>query len=149
MKDDKTIFVDTNVLIYANLAEMPLHEEALEALRHLTQSDVQVWISLQVLREYIAITSRKNLFQRPLPPSTIIARVRHFQELFHVAQDNTLVLSNLLALLEEFQVSGKQIYDANIVATMMAFNVRQILTHNVSDFRRYSAYVKVIPLTTA
>ena len=148
MKGDKAVFVDTNVLIYANLAEMPLHPEASAAMSLLSEANTQVWISLQVLREYIAITSRKDMFKQPLPMATISLRVRQFQGLFHVAQDNPLVLSNLLTLLEEFPVGGKQIFDANIVATMMAYNIPQIITHNVKDFQRYSAYVTVIPLVS-
>lgn len=136
----------SSLFIDAALAEMPLHQEALAAMRHLAQVDFQVWISLQVLHEYIAITSRKELFKQPLPMSTITARVHDFQRLFHVAQDNSLVLSNLLALLAEIPVRGKQIYDAKIVATMMTYNIRQILTHNVGDFQRYAAHINVIPM---
>jgi predicted nucleic acid-binding protein len=39
--DAERIFVDTNVLVYANLAEAPLHEPALAALRQRRENGVE------------------------------------------------------------------------------------------------------------
>jgi len=35
---------------------------------------------------------------------------------------------------------------ANIVATMQVYRIRQLLTHNVDDFTRFSAFITVVPL---
>jgi predicted nucleic acid-binding protein len=40
----------------------------------------------------------------------------------------------------------RKIHDANIVATMLVNDVHELLTHNVSDFKRFSADIEVIPL---
>lgn len=40
----------------------------------------------------------------------------------------------------------KPIHDANIVATMLAFGVRRLLTQNVADFRRYEPQIEILPL---
>jgi predicted nucleic acid-binding protein len=37
-------------------------------------------------------------------------------------------------------------HDANIVATMLVNDVHSLLTHNISDFKRFSSYIEVIPL---
>jgi hypothetical protein len=41
---------------------------------------------------------------------------------------------------------GKQVHDANIVATLLAYGVRTLLTDNVSDFARWAHVIDVRPL---
>jgi predicted nucleic acid-binding protein len=53
MKDAEPLFIDTNILIYANVATAPFHEQALNALRTAYQSKRHLWVSRQVLREFI------------------------------------------------------------------------------------------------
>ncbi len=50
------------------------------------------------------------------------------------------------ALLAVGDTRGKQIHDANIVATMMAHGIRTLLTDNVSDFARWGHVIDVRPL---
>ena len=54
----------------------------------------------------------------------------------------------LLGLVRTIPVAGKQIHDANIVATALAHGIPAILTHNVTDFVRYSDLIDVISLKT-
>jgi predicted nucleic acid-binding protein len=39
--------------------------------------------------------------------------------------------------------AGKQIHDANIVAACLAYGIPRILTHNVADFKRFGAIIRV------
>ena len=41
-------------------------------------------------------------------------------------------------LVAQFGVSGVQVHDAHLVATMLAHNITHILTFNTSDFARYA-----------
>jgi predicted nucleic acid-binding protein len=45
MMDDNALFVDTNILIYANVATAPHHEQALHAINAAYQSERSIWIS--------------------------------------------------------------------------------------------------------
>ena len=56
------------------------------------------------------------------------------------------VVAQLLALLTEIPVAGRQVHDANIVATMLVYGVRRVLTHNTEDFVRFAAFIEVLPL---
>ena len=64
--DDSSIFIDTNVLVFANIEEAPLHAVALPAIRSLEQRGIAVWISRHVLREYLATLSRPQTFTPPI-----------------------------------------------------------------------------------
>jgi predicted nucleic acid-binding protein len=49
--------------------------------------------------------------------------------------------------MERFEIAGKQVHDANIVATMLVHGITQLLTQNIADFSRFSSLITVMPLT--
>jgi hypothetical protein len=59
-----------------------------------------------------------------------------------------LVSSQLFALTDQIAVGGRQIHDANIVATMLTHGVTHLLTHNPNHFVRFASVITVVPLTT-
>ena len=142
----KSVFVDSNVLVFANVAEAPLHHQAVARLHECKANGAELWISGQILREYLVVRSRPQTFQKPSTPSVLAERVKYFQSAFRVAYDTSSTVDNLLMLMEKVLVGGKQIHDANIVATMLSHKIRHLLTDNVEDFKRFSAFITVIPL---
>jgi predicted nucleic acid-binding protein len=146
---DKAIFVDTNILIYANIASAPYHQLAVETLQSLDDADIELWLSRQILREFIATLTRPQTFINVQPPDVIVERVQFLEQHFRVAEDNFQVTERLLDLLHNIPMGGRQIHDANIVATMLTVGVERLLTHNVRDFDRFSTLITVIPLVAA
>lgn len=144
--DDNPVFLDTNILVYARATQSPFHQTALQAIQRLDNSGVEVWISRQVLREYLATLTRPQLFTNPLPIDRLIEDIRLFQTQFRVAEDDPKVTERLLTLMEQVPIGGRQVHDANIVATMQAYGIDQLLTHNVADFNRFSEFITVWPL---
>jgi predicted nucleic acid-binding protein len=140
------VFVDTNVLVYAAISSSPFHGPAFARLDALGKAGVELWISRQVLREYLALLSRPQPYTSPLPAATLVGDVIRLQSQFRIAEDGPTVTANLLTLLGSIPVGGKQIHDANIVATMQAHGLRRLLTHNTTDFARFGALVQVEPL---
>lgn len=146
MTGAERIFLDTNILIYASIAEAPLHQLALVRIQTYEQSGYELWISRQVLREYLAALTRPQSFTPPVPIPTLLRLVGRFVERFQVADETTLVTERLMALLSTVEVGGRQVHDANIVATMQAFGIQQLLTHNTEDFTRFATQITVLPL---
>ena len=142
------VFLDTNILVYANAAEAPLHQLALSAIEARYEAGVELWISRQILREYLVTFSRPQRFMNPQPISTVVERIRYFQNRFRVVEDSATVTARLLELVQQFPVGGKQVHDANIVATMLVYNIPTLLTHNTDDFARFSSLITVLPLET-
>ena len=141
--DDNALFIDTNILIYANVATAPLHEQALKAIKEAHQAGRPLWISRQVLREFIAARTRPQTFAQPSAPEVVIERVRYLEERFQVADDTAAVTGQLVKLMGDFQIGGKQVHDANIIATMQAYGIPALLTHNIKDFERFGEIVRV------
>ncbi|MBW4688855.1 MAG: PIN domain-containing protein [Komarekiella atlantica HA4396-MV6] len=141
-----SIFIDTNILVYANVSESPFHQAAIQAIANQYDAGSELWISRQVLREFLMTLSRSQVFVNPRPVAVIIERTRFFQTQFRVADDIAQVTERLLSLMEEIPIGGKQVHDANIVATMLVYDIPQLLTHNISDFARFSGLITVLPL---
>jgi predicted nucleic acid-binding protein len=57
------------------------------------------------------------------------------------------VLDRLVDLLAVHRGSGRQVHDANIVATMLENGIRRLLTFNVVDFRRFARLIAIEPLS--
>ena len=141
--DVNALFIDTNVLIYGTIIESPQHQKARDALNTAIQHDRSLWISRQVLREYIATMTRPQNFQIPLDKKTVVQRIEFFQTQFNIADDSQQTTDYLLELIQQIEIGGKQIHDANIVATMMANDVTCLLTHNTVDFRRFEHLIRI------
>jgi predicted nucleic acid-binding protein len=142
----KRIFLDTNVLVYAAVTSSPLNEVSRSTIIEHKSRGFELWISRQVLREYLAVMTRPGQF--PISPSTeaILNDVRYFQSHFNVAEEDGEVTKELLRLMTSHQILGKQVHDANIVATMIANGIKTLLTHNTADFKRFMSNIKVVPL---
>lgn len=144
--DVESVFVDSNILIYADVPAAPENRSARTRLEELASEDADLWISRQVLREYMACMTRPQAFMKAIPSAEVVDDIRRWESQFKIAEDGPSVTDQLLFLLGSVPVGGKQVHDANIVATMLAHGLKRILTHNVADFRRFSPWIDVIPL---
>jgi predicted nucleic acid-binding protein len=146
MMSVRRIFVDTNVLTRATIDKAPLHGEARAILDKLWDEKVELYISHQVIREYIANATRPQTYSPPLPIQSVLEQVADFRKTFYSLPDSPAVLRKLLELVRKVPVGGKQVHDANIVATMLAYDIEELLTNNIGDFERYQAFIRIIPL---
>ncbi len=142
------VFIDTNILVYAHLALAPLHATAVAALQGLLAAGAELWISRQTLREYLSAMTQPGALTGSIsiPLPSLLADVRSFAADFRIAEDSQVVTDNLLILIGAIPVAGKQIHDANIVASMQAYSVPKLLTHNIADFKRFASLITVLPL---
>lgn len=144
--DDSPLFLDTNILVYVSAASAPQHQAARDALQRHIDSGATLWISRQVLREFLAVMTRPQSFAAPLPGATAAALVRYFVGQFRIAEETGAVAEQLLVLVETLPIGGVQIHDANIVATMREYGIGRILTNNASDFARFDRLIEVLEL---
>ena len=140
--DDKPLFIDTNILVYANVIETPFHEQALAVINSAHEAGRTIWISRQVIREYLVTLTRAQVFEN-LPRTTVLKQMDQFVERFQVADDTAAVTTQLVKLMGDFKIGGKQVHDANIVATMLAYDIPCLLTHNVKDFQRFGQVIRI------
>jgi predicted nucleic acid-binding protein len=135
--DAETIFIDTNILIYATNDESPFQEKATSTLNQLISQGIVGVISPQIIREYLVVFTRGDL-PDDAARSTALYNVGSFMEAFTLVNESRETVNRLQAILEESNVRGKQIHDANIEAVMQEHGIKRLLTHNLDDFKRYA-----------
>jgi predicted nucleic acid-binding protein len=137
------LFIDTNVLVYARLNTSPYHRQARVRLSQLRKAGVAMSISRQVIREYLTVVTRSQSFSTPLTSAEAVEDARQLEQLFEIADETAAVTEGLLTILDSITVGGKQIHDANIVATMQVNGISRLLTHNTGDFKRFGDLITV------
>ena len=138
------MFVDTNVLVFARVVESPDHEIAVDRLGRAFQTSEPPRISRQILREYLSVVTRPLSWREALPLSEALDDVDKLLDTYSLLEDGPAVTETLVRLCREVLVGGRQIHDANIVATMLAHGERRLLTFNTSDFRRFGERIDLV-----
>jgi len=140
------MFVDTNVLVAVRFATAPHHGVARSSLDRIGASQETLYISRQVIREYLVVVTRPQIWSAPLRMADALEDVRRLTSAFAILEDGPEVMTILTTLCGEVRIGGKQVHDANIVATMMAHGERRLLTINTGDFRRYGERIELIDM---
>jgi len=145
---DDRVFVDTNILFYANDPLSTFGTQAIFRINELASLNNEMVISSQVIREYAAVTLRNAVYHKLDLPTSIAAvsrNIARFQRDFEVLYDGPDVLQNWLTLLPAL-TTGKDVFDFNIAATLQTHGIQNILTHNEKDFIKFGSWLNVLPL---
>lgn len=138
------MFVDTNVLVYARFPESPFYDAARSRLERADEDGEPLRVSRQVLREYLSVVTRPQGWPVTNTREEALADVEKIMTGCDLLEDGPLVTASLLELCRAVPVGGRQIHDANIVATMLAHGERRLLTFNTADFRRYGDRIELV-----
>ncbi len=139
--------LDTNVLLAATDEGRAEHRDALTVVNEWAAGGTTLCTSGQILREYLAVATRpaeNNGFG--LKPADAVCNVRAFRERTAFLAEDATVADRLHGLLTDVECGGKQVHDANVIATMLAHGVSTLVTMNVADFARYERYVSLVEL---
>lgn len=88
--------------------------------------------------------TRPQTWGKPLTLAEATADVAAFAQRFVILEDGLPVWNQLIQLSRAYSFGGRQVHDANVVATMLAHGERRLLTFNEADFRRFAALIEVI-----
>lgn len=143
-KKGARVFVDTNVLLRASLAQLTNHAAAKALVLQMRRNGNELWISRQIIREYLVQITRPGFLAEALTSGAAAEHIRLLRKAFYIADETEAVTEKLLELIREFPSGGKQIHDANIVAAMLVNGIDTLLTMNVDDMRRFGARIHVV-----
>jgi predicted nucleic acid-binding protein len=146
MAADNSVFLDTNVVLRYDVIEAPDHTRVPSAVEKLLADAAELWISRQVIREFSVTLTRSQGFGRTMDAPEVAGRVRNFLPFFQIADETGAVGDQLLSLMETVPLGGKQIHDANIAATMLAYGIPKLFTLNIVDFVRFTPQITVVTL---
>lgn len=130
--------VDTNILVYAQLAPLPEHARAHKLLEDMATGSAPWAIPWPCLYEYLRVISHPRLHHPPLPIRNALG------ELAELLRSPSLVLLQetsdhwdfLERAIEESGATGNLIYDAHIAALCLEHGVSELISAD-RDFARF------------
>jgi predicted nucleic acid-binding protein len=129
--------IDTNVLVYSTVSSSPWHQEARARLTALFNEGIELCFTPQIVREYLVILTRSDIFEKRFTTEEALRELEAILPAFALLNETEETVYHLRDLAERYQVRGKAIHDANVVAVMLAHGVTRLMTYNSDDFRRF------------
>lgn len=134
------IFLDTNVLIYQTFEDFDAdkHNIVTSTLQDLHKSQYHLYISSQIIREFVAIATNGKIFQTPLQRDDVLLKIEEFQNNFHLLFDTEEGIEQLKKLIRQYHITKQDIHDANIAATIIVNQLDYLWTFNRKDFNQFN-----------
>jgi toxin-antitoxin system PIN domain toxin len=134
------IAVDSNVLIYANREDAPLHDAAAEAVRELAESLAQWAIPWPCVHEFFGVVTRPGVFRQPSAPADAVRQIDAWLESpsLRLITDSHRHYATLRDLVVTADVRGPRVHDARIAAICLDHGVTELITMD-RDFARFPA----------
>lgn len=140
---NSALFLDTSLIVAATVAVHPAHGVATAFIDEAIAQEHDLCISHQVCREFLVVLTRQPVSDRVFELDEALGALEVWTTGCRVLEETEAVLGNLLALIRQFGVRGKQVHDCNIVATMLANGISRLATRNAQDFQRYSTLIQI------
>lgn len=141
------VILDTNVLLTATDTGRAGHEQARAALDLWPAAGVTLYCTGQILREYLAVATRPAAGNGlGLDRVDAVANVQALRTRLRFLGEDEKVAAHLLDLVRDVDCGGRQVHDANIVATMLTHGVETLVTLNVDDFVRFAPRIMTVHL---
>jgi predicted nucleic acid-binding protein len=120
--------VDANILVYAMDADALRHIASRTLLEAARDKSARVYVTLQILCEFYSIVTNARRVHKPRPPSDALAAISSLLTFLHVLPVPGQVVDGWLGLLRRRAVIGGDIFDLQLVATMLANGNESILS---------------------
>ena len=142
----KQILADTNILLRGVEPGHPSHIVAANATYSLGKQGDLICVFPQNLIEFWNVCTRPEQ-QNGLGWSADRAdqELERLETIFTVLPDSPSIYPEWKALVRENSVLGKQVHDARIVAAMNVHGLKDLLTFNVKDFKRFQHITLIDP----
>jgi predicted nucleic acid-binding protein len=138
--------VDTNVLLRSVQKSHPMESEAANSIKLLLRQREILVITPQNLIEFWCVATRPEVNNGlGISIDDTLRRIESFKRVLVLLPDTDSIFSEWEQLVLQYQVFGKQVYDARIVAAMNTHRITHLLTFNTADFKRFEEITVVSP----
>jgi uncharacterized protein len=139
--------LDANVLTYAVNADAPQYTASRALLEAASDPSVSLYVTSQVLCEFYSLITnprRVVVVSSSTEALNIISAMLALPGL-HVLPTPARAVAGWMRLLQRHPVTGGNVFDLQIVATMQANGINRIYTFNSDDFTVFPELVVLIP----
>jgi len=139
--------IDTNVLVYALFAQRAEHAVSLALLESAQEETADLCVAPQNLAEFYAVVTNPRRVSTPLSAGDARAEVEKLVSLagLRLLEVPPDIVARWNALLERYPITGRAFYDVQLVAVMLAHDIRRIYTFDRKDFARFTELELLTP----
>jgi predicted nucleic acid-binding protein len=139
--------IDTNVLVHSFYDEQPQYPAAVRLRDSALEDDAGLCVAPQTVAEFYAVVTNSRRVSAPFAPAEALAEIDKLLALpglalLPVPSD---LIQRLTQLLRRRPVLGRQVFDLQLVATMLGNGVRRIYTFNAKDFEPFQELEVIVP----
>lgn len=142
------ILFDTNILVYAHNKSSSFHKHSLGLVNKVKEGEIKGALAQQNLVELYSIVTDKRRVDKPISPKLALELAHSYlNSPFEIIFPTEETSDILLSLCKNISVKNGAIFDVYLAATMIANNIKTIVTLNSKDFKSFPN-IKVLDLAT-
>jgi toxin-antitoxin system PIN domain toxin len=139
--------VDANVLVYAMDEEAPQHAASRALVDAARVSSVTLYVTSQILCEFYSVVTNPRRVTAAHSPSDalqVISTLLAFPGI-RVLPAPASAVRGWMNLLQRQPVKGADVFDLQLVAIMLANDIKRIYTFNTADFDVFPEFAVAVP----
>ena len=138
-----SVLLDTNVLLRLAQPHHRQYRAATGGVARARLAGEALSVTPQHIADFWAVATRPVGAANGLglTAAAAAAEIATIEQMFELAADDPEIYPIWKGLVVTHRVLGAQVYDARLVAAMLAHGIDRILTFNVADFSRYGVTV--------
>jgi predicted nucleic acid-binding protein len=137
--------IDANVLVYAMDSDARQYAASRALLEAARDPATTLYVTSQVLCEFYSIVTNPRRVPKPRSPAEALQTISGLLAFLHVLPIPARAVEGWMDLLRRRPVTGANVFDLQIVATMLANDVQRIYTFNAADFEVFPELAVVTP----
>ena len=139
--------LDTNVLVYAMYANTEHHRPARTLLDQAEHDDIDFCLTPQILTEFYAVVTNPRRVTEAKSPGEALDVIDTLLSLpgitlLPVPMD---IVAQWMRLLRQHPVTGADVFDVLLAATLRSHGITRLYTFNRADFERFAGLTVLIP----
>ena len=142
------VMLDTNVLVYSLYYEdAPQHPAAFDLLEQAQTEGSLFCASPQVLAEFYSVITNARRVSSPFTPNEALQELDNIRALpgMTVLPVPLDLVDRWAELVRRYPVTGRKVFDVQLVARMLGNGVKKMYTFNVTDFKPFPEIEVLFP----
>ncbi len=147
MITSETGLLDTNVLVYAADEASPFHQATSTLREKGLKGEISVCLCPQALNEFFAIVTDPRRVGNPISQKDALLEMEKYFYSKNILKihPGPEIIERTLDLLAQHEITKQEIFDLQLVATMLSNNVTRLYTYNRDDFVKFKEIEVLAP----
>jgi predicted nucleic acid-binding protein len=144
---EKIGLIDTNVLVYRADQDSTFHLPSVNLISRGLRGDISLCLAPQNLTEFYAVMTNPKRVTNPIDPVAARVEIERYlqsQNIRKIYQTADLI-PKLLELINQYPPTRQQIFDLQLIATMLVNDITRIYTFNAKHFQPYQEIEVIVP----